>query len=172
MDPKVFIIVNAVVCSLLVTIAHLGFGIANAYVSSKTTDAKGECGDAIWVCVMVLSILSFFAFFNGLWQLFNLFTSEDNEKKSTNWLAIGHLGVSIWACVAYFGASASCADFYQTNFPMLWDMLLANVVFFFVSLGIVVWVCVSSCCTVCCAAANESQRDRRDVHGMQFTSNV
>jgi len=40
MDPKVFIIVNAIVCSLLTTITHLGFGIANAYVSSKTTDAK------------------------------------------------------------------------------------------------------------------------------------
>ena len=170
MKPEVFIIVSAVVCSLLITISHLGFGIANAYISSQTTDAKGECGDAIWYCVMVLAILSFFAFFNGLWQLFKLFSSEDDYKKSINWLTICHLGVSIWACIAYFNASDTCADFYRTNFSMLWNILFANVVFFFVSLGIIVWVCISSCCTAWYDV--NSQRDQQEDQGMCVTNIV
>ena len=140
--------INLIITVGLVILAHLGFGIANAYVASQTTTAKGECGAAIWYCVMVLSIVHFLAFVFGLCEGILNSAKEENKKSSSNAFSFVVIGINIWACVAYFDASNDCSTFYKDNFGMLWNMLLANVIHFFVSLGMIFWICCSSACLI------------------------
>lgn len=148
-----FFIVNIVVCTVVVTFGHLGFGIANAVVSSQTTSAKNEC-DEVWYCTVALAVLSLLVFVNGVWKLLKFSCDLDlnlSEERGTNWFSFAHLAVSIWAIVIYFDASENCSDLYQSNWPMLWNMLLANVVFTFVCFGIIVWLFVCTCCVLICS---------------------
>ncbi len=160
MRAETFIFANLIAILCLSTVAHLAFGIANAYVASQTTSAKKECGEAIWYCVMVLAILNFLAFANGIMVTIKLLISSSDEKNSNNLLGYAVLGVSIWACIAYFEISEDCRDFYVSNFPMLFDMLKADVIYFFCSLGLVGWACFSTCFAICCCGKSDS--DRRD----------
>lgn len=150
MDPTVFVMVNIAICLVLNTLGFLAFGIANAVVSSQNTGAKGECGEAIWYCIMVLAVLDFLAFFGGTTSTIKRTSGDsDGEKNAINWVGLGSLGVSIWACVAYFQVEPECHAFYEHRYPHLWNMLLANVIFFFVSIGMGVWIIFCYCFAVC-----------------------
>lgn len=122
---------------------QVGFGIANAYVSSQTTNARDECG-AVWYCVMVLAILNFLVFIDGISRLVQ-FLVTSKRVTSNGLVAICHVGVSIWACVAYYNSSLDCVNYYESNFSMLWNMLYANVIIFFVNIGILVCYIVALC---------------------------
>ncbi len=141
------------------TIAYLAFGIANAVISAENKGAKGECDDAIWNYVMVFAILYFFSFANGIYMFVKTIIS-DGDMKGVNWFGYATIIVSIWACEVYFWADDECAEFYKNNFPNLWNMLFADVVFLFVNIAMIVIIAIIACFVGCFMfAVNKAAED-------------
>ncbi len=152
MNAEYYPTVIGIVYQIVMGVAYLAFGIANAVISAENTDAKGECGHAIWYCVMFLAVLGFIGCAETVIVFAMTMIRETELKNRTTWSGDAIMGVSIWACIGYFEADDECIDFYTSNFPDLWKMLSANVIFFFVHLVIIVIVltavCVIGCATV------------------------
>ena len=141
---------NTILFTTLLTASYLGFGIANVYISAKNTGAKNECGIAIWYCNVIMAVLDFIAFIGMLVYLATMYNKSTNKHKSTKCSIIA-LGINIWACVAYFSIDTNCKDFYLANYPQVWHMLEANVVYLFTIIGAVIVMYISTICLVLCA---------------------
>lgn len=142
---------NTIIFTTLFTASYLGFGIANAYVSSQNTGAKNECGAAIWHCNVMLSVIDFLSFIGMLIYLCCSINKSEKKSDSSCISSIIVLGINIWACVAYFGINSDCKSFYLTNYPQVWQMLEANVIYLFTSLGLLIIWYVSTILLVLCA---------------------
>ncbi len=142
-----FASINLAVCTLILSFAYLGFGIANAYISANNSAAKHECGVAIWYCVTLLSALNFVAFIITVAVLciIHVHAPNKSEKKKTNgYFGFLFLCLNVWACIAYFDISPECRQEYD-KYPDLWNMLEADVMFFFANIGLVLWLIISTC---------------------------
>jgi hypothetical protein len=142
------IICNTILYSTIVTASYLGFGIANAYVSAQNVDAKNKCGIAIWYCLVIHSAMNFLAFLSILWYLKKV--NENNTKRKSTKESILALCINIWACVAYFNADSDCNNFYLDNYPQVWYMLKANVIYLFVNIGVAIVMYILTMCLLLC----------------------
>ena len=151
---------STVIFTTLFTASYLGFGIANAYVSSHNTGAKNECGAAIWYCNVMMAVLNFVAFIGMSIYLCSIKTSDNtssgDSKNKSSGCSIVALGINIWACVAYFSIDSECKNFYLANYPQVWYMLEANVIYLFVSLGAIISMYVTTICLVLYAPRNSA----------------
>lgn len=135
------------VFALLLALTALGFGIASTAIAGENSDAKDECGPAVWYALLFVGITHLMSFLNFAISV----CLQTSKSKLTDALIVA---TSIWCCVAYFGVSDDCADFYDDKFPDLREMLLANVVLFFVGIGISVFFI---CAGVFVQVASESK---------------
>jgi len=162
-----------IVCSLigiaLLTLLQLGYGIAEAVILSGSTDAKGECGAAIWYNILVCCILHMIAGVVTPCVAAVAMSSDDEDSKPSSSSALG-LGVAIWSCVIYFDTATDCKNTFQDLYPHLWNAVEAEVILFFIVLGIFGLVIFGLICwgiyeraKECCGCCQDRPATRRSV---------
>jgi len=136
----------------------LAYGIAEAVILSGSKDVKSEdCTNAaIWYNILVTCILHFISFVSLAFGAC-LVTGDSDSQKGGESSLIG-LGVAIWSCVIYFETSKDCADFLDDNYHHLWQAVLAEIVLFFVMIGMIVIMCGGACCIFCCSKEKPEAR--------------
>lgn len=121
---------EVVVCiTLLYACIELSFGVASTVIAGANSDAKDECGPAVWYALLFVGITHLL----GLVAMVLTIFDRTRKNHIANLLIVA---TDIWCCIAYFGVSDDCAEFYDDKFPDLRKMLLANVVLFFIYQGI------------------------------------
>ena len=145
-----------IVIYALISLINLGYGIAEAVILSNSTDAKGECGAAIWYCILVLCIVHFISAVTTPCIAFvNANTSEEaGGSGGSNWVGFG---LSIWACVIYFDTNPDCKDYFLNEHADLWQMVEVEVITFFIIIGLLVTAVCIGCCIICTNPEKKSQ---------------
>ena len=144
-----------VLLAFVISFAGLGVGIWEAITAQnnnpKNTDYHGDMiqGYAFTIVMCVLNILyGTISFFSGIGLC--LTDGEENSKgkkntsEQTTQLIV--LGVKIWGLVMYFN-----------NYELgpFQKIIFAEMIIFFATLGIVVFIITGACCFACCGCCNE-----------------
>jgi hypothetical protein len=147
-SKKVYTLDNNSYYQTLLTLMNLSYGITNAVLLANNTDAKYECGPAIWYCILLLCISHFMIFAdkftntdkfdsNGkrliTWDTINQITQSDNRRDI--WKAFNIIGC-VWACICLYDTRNSCIDVFESDYSNLWTMIKVEVYTFFGLLAI------------------------------------
>ena len=140
--------------------------LANLIISVLSRNAINECGNGLYACIITYTIYYFLSFVKthakSVYRVRNpLQQNSDGSIQPqnlniplpwymSNWanniLTLIFIGINIYACIAYFELDSECKNIYTTNYSHLLNMLLANIVYFFVtmfiSLAIVFGICI------------------------------
>jgi hypothetical protein len=128
---------------LVVSFLHLAFGIAEAVILSRN-DARNECGPEIWGCIVMCCVVHFILFMQQTYT--NKHSNNNDESIENNKLSyIANSACSIWAMVCYYNTSSECVDHFKDKYSDLWNMLFAEVILFYIGLGVLVIMMVASC---------------------------
>ena len=132
----------------------LAYGIAEAVILSGSKGVKSEdCTNAaMWYNILVTCILHWISFVSLAVGACFAGGSSDGESKNGGESSLIGVGVAIWSCVIYFETSSECESFLKDAYPYLWNAVLAEIVLFFVVLGLLVLVCCGACGVVCCGS--------------------
>lgn len=130
----------AVAAAAILSTVMLGFGISSAVITGQNNDAVGECGPAIWINLLVWTILDFLLWIILFGAACIIADSNDSNDTNAEKFAGGggaSFGVFIWSCVIIFNTSDGCREHFENVFPQLWSMVYAHVILYFVLLGCV-----------------------------------
>jgi len=175
-------------CTVVVMmIFHLfGFclGIAEAVFVAQYSDFNDGCSH-VWEWMIAACV------FNICIPVFTCcggkrLTEEEKERSDTtiqDLLPIGNLIVGIWSMVTYYNISSECQQFWETNAPELWTLVMIHYVMMWVMIGIVclmVLLCMCACFAQCCSLSSlflkndESNVDDVDENEVikTFTSSI
>lgn len=135
----------------LMAMFSFGLGVTESVVLSRSTDAKHECGPAIWYCILACCIIHFIS---GFVTIFSL--CQDSEKRNKSGaFSLVSIGVAVWAMICYYDTENVCIDLFKNNYNDLWTMVFIEVVIFYIAcgiLGVVVVVAGCYCLGVCCCS--------------------
>lgn len=157
----------AFIATVVLTLYHLAFGIAEAVILSDTADAKDECGAAVWYNILVLCVIHFLTGVSTPCAFLQSVSADSDDAKSEKTGTLVTLGLAIWSCVIYFDTSDECKDRFQDTYPRLWDCVEGEVFAFFVSIGLVALLFVAAFIVMCyhCCCADQQAPARRAFLG-------
>lgn len=127
------------VITIAVIAAELSTGIASLVVAGVNTDAVDACG-SVWYPLLCVGIGHMAVALGTVIKWLDLHFDPTQDRSMLHVDNIASFGLSIWACVAYFGAS-ECDDA-----PDVRRALLASVVLLFVYAASALSFVVACCC--------------------------
>ena len=151
--------------------------LANLVISILERGAINECGNKLLGCIISVTVIYFIYWIRtSIDEIYYkkiaanvlsppaesnvspLAESQPTSRPMVPWYInnpcitlvelLGFLGINIWACVAYFNLDSECYNFYTNNHIHLLNMLLANVIIFFIYAGIFVFALIVLCCLI------------------------
>ena len=133
------------------TLLYFGYALAASIILGASTGARHACGDAVWWCVLCLCIINWLLFLRSILVfLANLCGRGGNDDSKNGQGDVIAFVINIWSVIAYFDMSESCQEEFNIHYYHLRQMLLANVILFFVCIGIGVSLCCGLCCYAVC----------------------
>ncbi len=139
---------------LCATLVHLGFGVVEAIILSKN-NAKGECGPEIWGCIVMCCVVHLGLF---IVRCCGRAKKESDDKEGTFLWQLGSLACIVWVMICYYNTRSDCVDHYKKMYPHLWNILFAEVILFYIGLGITVIITIIYIIVNCCGNRNASNQ--------------
>lgn len=123
----------AVCLALLLAGFTFSLAVTEAVYLKQNTEAKHECGPAIWYCILACCIAHFLSLVS---MLIGSIVDEKHRSK-TNAFSLVTLGIAIWVMICYYDTEQTCANLFQNVYPNLWLMLTIEVVVFYILCGLI-----------------------------------
>jgi hypothetical protein len=116
---------------------HAVVTIIEIAILAGSTDAKYECGPAIWYCIMGCSIIHGIMFVLVTCKLTHLGYLDAVNKLNTllNQCYLLLFVLGIWSCVCWYDTKLECVDLFKSDYNKLWIMINVEVIAFFVIFG-------------------------------------
>ena len=141
--------------------------VANLVIGILERSAINECGYTLWGCIIAATALYFIYFikkyatliYQKNYILHNPQPNLDNSiqnipmpwylgKFVSNILSLCFIGINVWVCIAYFSLDSECKSFYMNNHVHLLNMLLANFIYFFIIVFVILCLLIYICITL------------------------
>ncbi len=177
-SKKVYTLENNTYYNVLLIWLNLSYGITCAVLLNNNTNAKYECGPAIWYCILLLCVTHFMLFAQKFtnddkfdergkrfitWDTINQVTQEDNQRDI--WRAIHFIGC-VWACICLYDTRNECIDVFEDKYSKLWTMIKVEVYTFFGLLAIA----TLKICTITINKSRTVRDARQSAPGQPLTS--
>ena len=133
---------------ILLLLIHLGFAFTEVVILAYNYIER-ECGPSLYACIIYCCAMHFLMAF----YLFSLRRREQENYALLVNLLFGS-GSGIWSFICYYNTSLDCSLIYRENYKNLWNVLLAEVVWYYILLAVfVVWL--TGACYYCCRESQD-----------------
>lgn len=130
----------SVVYNIVNWLVQMSYAITGAYILVLAKNLGNLCGHSLYGCIIVMCIAHWVYTAEAIYNWFSLliFRAPSMEEKNvrTKVARLVVLLLFIWPCVAYFDMDASCVRTHKNRLADLYNLVLAEAVYFFVHISI------------------------------------